>query len=129
MNNELQILKVINTLKVGPVKIERNRLLMPYTVISGGQSDSIELIYKYDENVFDPANSEDKNLAALIGAQVAFNYGLFCDTIYFDGIFDKYDQSFIRDMTENTSREIYVKKFLEPNPFPAPAIQYDSSQS
>ena len=71
MNSELQILKVIDTLKVGPVKIEKKRLLMPYSITSNGQTDTFDLIYKYEENVFDPTKPQDKNLAAMIAAQVA----------------------------------------------------------
>ena len=53
----------------------------------------------------------------MIAAQVAINYGLFCRAMVFHGAYDEADQRFIRDMAENTAREIYVKKFLEPNPF------------
>jgi hypothetical protein len=53
----------------------------------------------------------------MMAAQVALNYGLFCEEIVFVGRFDKHDQRFIQDMARNTAREIYVKKFLEPNPF------------
>ena len=53
----------------------------------------------------------------MIAAQVALNYGLFCEKIVFHGLFDETDRRFLRDMAENTAREIYVKKFLEPNPF------------
>ena len=55
-------------------------------------------------------------------AQVALNYGLFCRSIVFHGTFDELDRRFIQDMAENTAREIYVKKFLEPNPFLTDAI-------
>ncbi len=53
----------------------------------------------------------------MIAAQVALNYGLFCDEIVFQGSFDRHDRRFIEEMASNTAREIYVKKFLEPNPF------------
>ena len=117
MSHELQILKVFDKLIVGPVKLEKNRLIMPYSIQSNQNSDTFELIYKYEENVFDPKNKNDLNLAAMIGAQVALNYGLFFDQIHFENAFDKYDQNFLKEMMDNTSREIYVKKFLEPNPF------------
>jgi hypothetical protein len=58
-----------------------------------------------------------ENLASMIAVQVAFNYGLFCKKIIFYGTFDKNDRKFIKDMMKNTAREIYVKKFLEPNIF------------
>ena len=53
----------------------------------------------------------------MIGAQLALNYGLFCTKIIFRGLFTDDDKAFIKEMMENTSREIYVKKFLEPHPF------------
>lgn len=110
-------LKVIYRLEVGPVKVEPKRLVAPYKVIRQEQEDATELIYSYEEAVFDPANPADQNLAAMMAAQVALNYGLFCESIVFHGIYDEADRRFIREMAENTAREIYVKKFLEPNPF------------
>jgi hypothetical protein len=59
-------------------------------------------------------------------AQVAINYGLFFETISFDGLYDKTDQRFIIDMMENTSREILVNKFFSKNEFLKPP--YDSIQ-
>jgi creatinine amidohydrolase/Fe(II)-dependent formamide hydrolase-like protein/7-cyano-7-deazaguanine synthase in queuosine biosynthesis len=53
----------------------------------------------------------------MIAAQVAMNYGLFCNEMVFYGLYDEADQRFIQNMMMNTAREIYVKKFLEPNPF------------
>jgi hypothetical protein len=53
----------------------------------------------------------------MIAAQVALNYGLFCNKIIFHGPYDGPDRKFINEMTENTAREIYVKKLLEPNQF------------
>jgi hypothetical protein len=53
-------------------------------------------------------------------AQVAFNYGLFFETIEFDGLLDQTDQQFIKDMTENTSREILTNKLLIKNEFLKP---------
>lgn len=108
---------VIEHFKVGPVKIEPNRLLMPYTVIQNGQADTKELIYKYEEQVFDKNNPTDQNLAGMIGAQLALNYGLFCEKITFDGLFDHTYQRFLKDMMENTSREILVNKILQPTVF------------
>jgi hypothetical protein len=115
--NPLQTLSVIDRLEVGPVRLERNRLRMPYNVMRGGRRDGIDLIYRYEEDVFEPDSLSSRNFASMIGAQVALNYGLFCREIVFHGPFDRNDQRFILEMAENTSREIYIKKFLEPNPF------------
>jgi creatinine amidohydrolase/Fe(II)-dependent formamide hydrolase-like protein/7-cyano-7-deazaguanine synthase in queuosine biosynthesis len=89
------ILKVLDRLEVGPVKLEPRRLIAPYRMHNNGKREQTELIYTYEESVFDPDEPDSQNLAAMIAAQVAF----------------------IRNIAENTAREIYVKKFLEPNPF------------
>ena len=117
MDDQLSILKVFHRLEVGPLKLERKRLIAPYRLFFDGKEDEFELIYKYEEPVFRPEEPESKNLANMIAAQVALNYGLFCQKIVFHGIFDETDRRFLRDMAENTAREIYVKKFLEHNPF------------
>ncbi|TFG98938.1 MAG: creatininase family protein [Calditrichales bacterium] len=90
---------------------------VPMTVYSGKEKDQTELVYRFEEDVFNPNDTHDHNLAAMIGAQVALNYGIFCKKIVFHGVLDHQDRRFIRDMMENTSREIYVKKLLEENPF------------
>lgn len=113
----LNILKVIQKLEVGPVKIEKKRFVAPYRLVQNNNEDSIDLIYHYDEPVFSPGDLNSQNLANMIAAQVALNYGLFCEEIHFHGYFDKADQKFLNDMAINTACEIYVKKFLEPNPF------------
>jgi creatinine amidohydrolase/Fe(II)-dependent formamide hydrolase-like protein len=113
----LAMLKVFERLEVGPVKLESKRLIAPYRLFSQGKMEQTELIYSYEETVFDPLQPESRNLADMIAAQVALNYGLFCSTIAFHGHYDNIDRRFIREMAENTAREIYVKKFLEPNPF------------
>jgi len=110
-------LEVIDRLEVGPVVLEGHRLTMPYVVHQGGGVSSTELAYRFEEEVFDPEAQSSRNLASLIGAQVALNYGLFCREIVFHGPFDAVDRTFLIEMAENTAREIYVKKFLEPNPF------------
>ncbi len=117
MNKSFKELVVIDQLEVGPVKIEPNRFVAPYTVTYKSKKDTVDLIYKYEENVFDPNDDADVNLASMIAAQVAINYGLFCKKIIFNGLYDSTDQRLIKDMMENTAREIYVKKFLEHNPF------------
>ena len=113
----LDDLVVIDRLEVGPLKLEKRRLIAPYIVIQGDQVSATELIYSYEENVFDPAEKASQNLAAMIAAQVAINYGLFCRTIVFHGLFDRHDKAFIHEMIENTACEIYVNKLLAPNPF------------
>ena len=113
----LDVLKVIDRLEVGPIQLEKRRLTAKYRVSRLGQSETRELIYKFEEDVFAPHTPACRNLAEMMAVQVALNYGHFCEEIVFVGRFDKNDQRFIRDMARNTAREIYVKKFLEPNPF------------
>jgi creatinine amidohydrolase/Fe(II)-dependent formamide hydrolase-like protein/7-cyano-7-deazaguanine synthase in queuosine biosynthesis len=113
----LKILGVLQRLEVGPVQIEKRRLIAPYTVTQNGNMDSTELIYRFEEDVFTPGEPESLNLASMISAQVALNYGLFCDEMVFHGWFEDTDQRFLQGMAENTAREIFMKKFLEPNPF------------
>ncbi len=113
----LSELQVFDRLEIGPVKLEPKRLMAPYRLFWNGHEDRTELIYSYEEKVFDPLEPESRNLADMIAAQVAVNYGLFCRSIVFHGTFDELDRRFIQDMAENTAREIYVKKFIEPNPF------------
>jgi creatinine amidohydrolase/Fe(II)-dependent formamide hydrolase-like protein len=110
---ELSRLVVIDRLDVGPVKVEGDRIAASYRV----GEDSFELAYKYEEPVFDQKDPEAMNLASMILAQVALNYGLFCREIVFDGVYDEADRRFLLEMAANTAREIYVKKILEPNPF------------
>jgi creatinine amidohydrolase/Fe(II)-dependent formamide hydrolase-like protein len=116
-NDPLAMLEVFDRLEIGPVKLEPKRLVAPYRLFWNAKEDHTELIYSYEETVFEPAEPESGNLADMIAAQAAFNYGLFCRSIVFHGTFDELDRRFIREMAENTAREIYVKKFLEPNPF------------
>lgn len=113
----LDILNVITRLEVGPARIERRRIKSTYGVVQNGKTESFDLIYHFLEDVFDPKDPASINLADMIAAQVAINYGLFCEEIIFRGFFDKADQTFIKEMMKNTAREIFVKKFLEPNPF------------
>ena len=90
---------------------------MPYRVRTGGEAAETRLSYRWEEEVFDPSAPADRQLAAMIGAQVALNYGLFCRELVLRGPFDDADRAFLSRMAENTAREIYVKKLLEPNPF------------
>jgi uncharacterized NAD-dependent epimerase/dehydratase family protein len=115
--NTLEHLIAFDTLEIGPVRIYHDRFKAPYSVVRNGTVDTFDLIYRFEEHVFDPDDDGSKNLAHLIAAQVAMNYALFCKKIVFRGPYDEHDKRFIREMTENTAREIYVKKLLEPNPF------------
>ena len=116
-NDALRRLVVIDRLQVGPARVEPRRLTSTYRVWKGEESDHIDLTYSFEEDVFDPGEAADHNLANMIAAQVAINYGLFCRTIEFRGHYDGTDRKFIRSALENTAREIYVKKILEPNVF------------
>lgn len=110
-------LHVIKQLKVGPLRLERDRLTAPYTVTGKGGPETTELSYRFEEPIFDPSDPEAANLASMMAAQVALNYGLFCDEIVFRLPLDEHDCRFLTEMARNTAREIYVKKFLQPNPF------------
>ncbi|MBU0640922.1 MAG: creatininase family protein [Planctomycetes bacterium] len=116
-DSPLDLLKAVDRLEVGPVKVEKRRVICPYRVVQDRQSDVFEFQYSYDEDVFDPSEPGAQNLASLMAAQSALNYGLFCDEIVLHGAFDKVDRQFLEAMAKNTAREIYVKKFIEPNPF------------
>lgn len=115
--NPLEILHVIDRLEVGPIKVEKQRVTAPYTVFKDGKSDSIDFVYKFEEDVFEPGEWHSENLASMLAAQIALNYGLFCEEIVFRGTYDKTDQRFLEAMARNTAREIYVLKFLHDNPF------------
>ncbi|MFC1862744.1 creatininase family protein [Thermodesulfobacteriota bacterium] len=116
-DNPLEVLRVIDRLEVGPLHLEKGRLMAPYKVTRNGMVYTTQLIYRFEEDVFDPDKQVSVNLASMIAAQVAVNYGLFCKEIAFHGLYDVHDRKFLLDMARNTSREIFVKKFLEPNPF------------
>jgi len=122
MTQSLESLKVIDRLEVGPVTVEPRRLIAPYRVFVGDIESSTELIYRYEEAVFDPDDPSSLNLASMIAAQLALNYGLLCSEIVFHGPFDSHDRRLLKEMAANTAREIYVKKFLEPNPFLLPEV-------
>ncbi len=114
MEVEPDLLNEIEILEVGPARVDKNRISMPYRIEKNGNSESADLIYKYPEDVF-VQSLEDMNLASVIGSQLAFNYGLFCKKIRFNGIFTENDRKFIREMVDLTSREILAKKMLRPN--------------
>ena len=79
--NPLEKLMVIDRLEVGPVRIEKNRLVAPYRVLQNGEFETMDLIYRFEEDVFEPEDLDSQNLAEMIAAQVALNYGLFCKEI------------------------------------------------
>ncbi len=113
----LRVLCVIDRLEVGPGRVEKRRITAPYRVHQNGEISETDLIYRFEEDVFDPTNPAHQNLGAMMAVQPALNYGLFCEEMFFSGPFDKDDRRFIHNMAKNTAREIYVKKFLAPNPF------------
>jgi creatinine amidohydrolase/Fe(II)-dependent formamide hydrolase-like protein len=117
MAKTLESFMVLDRLEVGPVVVEPHRLVAPYRVVAGGAEHVTELIYRYSEPVFDPDDESHLNLASMIAAQVALNYGLFASELVFRGPFDRHDRRLLAEMAANTAREIYVKKLLEPNPF------------
>jgi len=112
-----ECIRVFHRLDVGPVRVEPLRVVAPYTLTTDAGVSSAKLIYRYEHNVFDPSDQVDRNLASMIVSQLALNYGLFAREICFDGLYDETDRQFLREMAENTAREITVKKLLEENPF------------
>ena len=116
-NPQLEDLVFFESLKVGPVIIQPKSVKALYTLtFPSGEISTNSLVYSYAEPVFDGSESSI-NLASIMSVQVALNYGLFCRKLIFDGLFDDPDKRFIMEMLENTSREIYVNKFLMTNPF------------
>ncbi|MBN1224045.1 MAG: hypothetical protein JXB23_12430 [Candidatus Aminicenantes bacterium] len=113
----LRSLQVLEKLEVGPVQVKRRQIQSPYTVTQKSGISAFNLTYHFEEDVLDPSDPISVNLASMIMAQVAINYGLFFEEIVFHDTLDAVDQRFIKDMMINTAREIYVVKFLGPNPF------------
>ena len=113
----LRELLVIDRLEVELSRLERNRATATYRVTAGGKTDSREFTFRYAEDVFDPHDPGDRNLATMMAAQPALNYGLFCREIAVRGLLDRHDRRFLRTYAAHTAREIYVHKFLTPNPF------------
>ena len=74
VDDPLSNLNVFERLEVGPVKLEPKRLIAPYRLFYNGKMEQTELIYSYEETVFDPAEPESQNLANMIAAQVALNH-------------------------------------------------------
>jgi creatinine amidohydrolase/Fe(II)-dependent formamide hydrolase-like protein len=113
----LEDLLVIDRLDVGPARVEPHRVSVPYRVTSRDGTETIDLVFRYDEPVLDPASEADRALAAMLGAQVALNYGLFCRQIAFHGCHDDEDLRYLQRFAAHTAREIYVHKILLPNRF------------
>lgn len=109
---------VLKKLSVKNIQVESRKVKATYSVEKfSGEIESSVIIYSYEEAVFDKIKPADVNLASMMLAQVAINYGLFFEQIEFDGLFNKTDQRFITDMMENTSREILTNKLLIKNEF------------
>ena len=117
------VLGCLDRLEVGPIELTAQRLRAPYTVTVGGRTERTELVYKWEEPVFEPDDPASRNLACMVAAQVALNYGLFCREIRFVGLYDRHDRRFLEDMARNTAREIFVHKLLLPNPFLVPSAR------
>lgn len=112
---------VFQKLLVRELIVEPKRVKATYTIVKkDGETVENQLIYSYDKPYFNKKQAEDVNLASLMVAQVALNYGLFFEEIVFDGLFDEADRRFLADMMENTSREILVMKFYGKNEFLKP---------
>lgn len=112
---------VINKLSIKNIRIEPKKVKADYNIEKpSGDCASYEFVYSYETPYFNKSMYQDVNLASMMLAQVALNYGLFCETIEFEGIFDKTDQQFLSDMMENTSREILTNKLLVRNEFIKP---------
>jgi creatinine amidohydrolase/Fe(II)-dependent formamide hydrolase-like protein len=111
---------VLDRLEVGPVRMGPRSLVAPYTIEKDGRSLSTEVRTTWEEDVFQPGDENDLNLATLVAAQVALNYTLFCRELVFRGPLEEADRRFLDRMGENTAREITVNKLLAPNPFLVP---------
>ncbi|WP_300464969.1 hypothetical protein [Desulfobacula sp.] len=112
---------VLRKLSVKHIQVDPKRVKAEYCVETfSGEMSSYELMYSYETAYFNGKNAEDVNLASMMLAQVALNYGLFFETIELDGLYDKADKKFLANMLENTSREIVTNKLLIKNEFLQP---------
>jgi hypothetical protein len=116
-SDALHELLVIDRLDVEVTRLETNRVTATYRVTANGQTHETEFAYRYAESVFDPDDPADQNLATMMAAQPALNYGLFCREIAVRGPLDKYDRRFLSTYAAHTAREIYVNKFMMDNPY------------
>ena len=86
---DLDAFVVLKKLSVNNIQIEPKRVKADYSVETfSGRTDSYALIYSYNTSFFHRNNAADINLASMMLAQVALNYGLFFETIEFDGLYD-----------------------------------------
>lgn len=116
---------VLKRLHVGDIEINPKQVTATYTAENlEGEVQSTKLIYTYQQAWFDKKQDADVNLASMMLAQVALNYGLFCQELVFDGLYSKVDQRFLLDMLENTSREILTNKLLIDNEFLLPPYRH-----
>ncbi len=114
----IESFKVLKRLSVKNIYIETKKVKATYEVEKmSGEILSSDLIYSYEQPYFNKKSAADVNMASMMLAQVALNYGLFFETIEFDGLYDKADQLFIKNMMENTSCEILTNKLLVKNEF------------
>ena len=108
-------------LSVGNVRVQPRQVSAEYCIEKfDGKRVCAEFVYSYEHPYFDKNDPADVNLASMMLAQVAINYGLFFEEIEFDGLFDVFDRKFIERMIENTSTEILVNKLLVENIFLKP---------
>lgn len=108
----------LQALRVYNIEVQPKRVSATYEILhKDGTVATNVLFYTYNHALFSKKKKEDLNLASMMVAQVAINYGLFCEELIFEGYYDKADQEFIKYMVENTSREILTNKLLIDNPF------------
>ena len=81
----LKVLGVIGRLEVGPVQLKPRIMTAPFRVTRDGEIHENALIYRFEEDVFVPGEPASLNLGSMMAAQVALNYGLFCDELVFHG--------------------------------------------
>ena len=90
---------VLKSLRVDNIAVEPKRVHARYTTVRpDGSESSTELIYSYEFTVFDPQSPSDRNLASMMVTQVALNYGLFCEELILEGLFDETDRNFLEYM-------------------------------
>ena len=93
---KIRDLVVFSSLKVHQLIVEPKRVKATYTIVKADNSIvENELIYTYSTVYFSKKEVVDVNLASMMIAQVALNYGLFFEKIEFDGLFDDADKRFL----------------------------------
>jgi hypothetical protein len=109
--NDIRSLCVLDRLEIGPVGVERKRLVAPYTVVRDTSHESIDLIHRYEDTVFDPKDPQAINLASVIAARIVLNSRLICHEIVFYGPCDRSDRVVFEEMAVTTTREIYERRY------------------